>query len=211
MASSDSQIDKPQRGCPKRAELPDVNTALILRALLYRTIHKFYVSSYILQLYWDQRSYSKLCNMNVWNNANFARFNYAWKRKCCSIDKQNIWVFYQANITPICVNLGDTIPANFVLLQRKVITSRTLKFICKEDHSTYFRCEIFQGFCTNSGFFQGCYLVHCLFLFNLSQLLLSSLYFPCLSFLFKALLFSFKVFLALNLEQLFLTPFLLQW
>ena len=121
------------------------------------------------------------------------------------------WVFYQSNITPICVNLGDTIPANFVLLQRKVTTSRTLKFICKEDHSTYFRCEIFQGFCTNSGFFQGCYLVHCLFLFNLSQLLLSSLYFPCLSFLFKALLFSFKVFLALNLEQLFLTPFLLQW
>ena len=25
MASSDSQISKPQRGCPKRAELPDVN------------------------------------------------------------------------------------------------------------------------------------------------------------------------------------------
>ena len=25
MASSDSEIDKPQRGCPKRAELPDVN------------------------------------------------------------------------------------------------------------------------------------------------------------------------------------------
>ena len=25
MARSDSQIDKPQRGCPKRAELPDVN------------------------------------------------------------------------------------------------------------------------------------------------------------------------------------------
>ena len=25
MASSDSQIDKPQRGCPKRAELPGVN------------------------------------------------------------------------------------------------------------------------------------------------------------------------------------------
>ena len=25
MASSDSQTDKPQRGCPKRAELPDVN------------------------------------------------------------------------------------------------------------------------------------------------------------------------------------------
>ena len=25
MASSDSQIDKPRRGCPKRAELPDVN------------------------------------------------------------------------------------------------------------------------------------------------------------------------------------------
>ena len=25
MASSDSQIDEPQRGCPKRAELPDVN------------------------------------------------------------------------------------------------------------------------------------------------------------------------------------------
>ena len=25
MASSDSQIDKPQRGCPKRAELPHVN------------------------------------------------------------------------------------------------------------------------------------------------------------------------------------------
>ena len=25
MASSDSQIDNPKRGCPKRAELPDVN------------------------------------------------------------------------------------------------------------------------------------------------------------------------------------------
>ena len=25
MASNDSQIDKPQHGCPKRAELPDVN------------------------------------------------------------------------------------------------------------------------------------------------------------------------------------------
>ena len=25
MASSNSQIDKPQCGCPKRAELPDVN------------------------------------------------------------------------------------------------------------------------------------------------------------------------------------------
>ena len=25
MASSDSQIDKPQRGCPKRTEPPDVN------------------------------------------------------------------------------------------------------------------------------------------------------------------------------------------
>ena len=25
MASSKRQIDKPQRGCPKRAELPDVN------------------------------------------------------------------------------------------------------------------------------------------------------------------------------------------
>ena len=25
MASSNSQIDKPQHGCPKRAELPDVN------------------------------------------------------------------------------------------------------------------------------------------------------------------------------------------
>ena len=25
MASSDSQIDKPQHGCPKRAELPHVN------------------------------------------------------------------------------------------------------------------------------------------------------------------------------------------
>ena len=25
MASSDSEIDKPQCGCPKRAELPDVN------------------------------------------------------------------------------------------------------------------------------------------------------------------------------------------
>ena len=25
MASSDSQIDKPQRGRPKRAEMPDVN------------------------------------------------------------------------------------------------------------------------------------------------------------------------------------------
>ena len=26
MASSDSQIDKPKHGCPKRAELPDINT-----------------------------------------------------------------------------------------------------------------------------------------------------------------------------------------
>ena len=36
MTSSDSQIDKPQRGCPKRAELLVVNTckALILRELL---------------------------------------------------------------------------------------------------------------------------------------------------------------------------------
>ena len=25
MASNDSRIDKPQHGCPKRAELPDVN------------------------------------------------------------------------------------------------------------------------------------------------------------------------------------------
>ena len=25
MASSDSEIDRPQHGCPKRAELPDVN------------------------------------------------------------------------------------------------------------------------------------------------------------------------------------------
>ena len=25
MASRDSQIDKPQHGCPERAELPDVN------------------------------------------------------------------------------------------------------------------------------------------------------------------------------------------
>ena len=25
MARSDSQLDEPQRGCPKRAELPDVN------------------------------------------------------------------------------------------------------------------------------------------------------------------------------------------
>ena len=25
MTCSDSQIDKPQRGCPERAELPDVN------------------------------------------------------------------------------------------------------------------------------------------------------------------------------------------
>ena len=25
MASGDSQIDKPQRGCPERAELPEVN------------------------------------------------------------------------------------------------------------------------------------------------------------------------------------------
>ena len=25
MASSDSQFNKPQRGCPKKAELPDVN------------------------------------------------------------------------------------------------------------------------------------------------------------------------------------------
>ena len=32
MASSDSEIDKAQCGCPKRAELPDVN---ILRELLY--------------------------------------------------------------------------------------------------------------------------------------------------------------------------------
>ena len=29
MASSDSQLDKPQRGRPKRAELPDVNTGVL--------------------------------------------------------------------------------------------------------------------------------------------------------------------------------------
>ena len=38
MASSDSQIDKPQRGCPERAELPDVKRkALILREWLLCT------------------------------------------------------------------------------------------------------------------------------------------------------------------------------
>ena len=28
MASTDSQIDKPQHGCPKRAEMLDVNTCI---------------------------------------------------------------------------------------------------------------------------------------------------------------------------------------
>ena len=28
MASTDSQTDKPQHGCPKRAEMPDINTCI---------------------------------------------------------------------------------------------------------------------------------------------------------------------------------------
>ena len=36
MASSDSQIDKPQRWRPKRAELPDVNmNSQVHKALIY--------------------------------------------------------------------------------------------------------------------------------------------------------------------------------
>ena len=33
MASSDSQIDKPQRGRPKRAELPDVNINIAAQSI----------------------------------------------------------------------------------------------------------------------------------------------------------------------------------
>ena len=33
MASSDNQIDKPQRGRPKRAELPDVNINTIVQSI----------------------------------------------------------------------------------------------------------------------------------------------------------------------------------
>ena len=36
MASSDSQIHKPQRGRPKRAELPDVNKTQVRKALIRR-------------------------------------------------------------------------------------------------------------------------------------------------------------------------------
>ena len=33
MASSDSQINKPQCGCPKRAELPDVNINTVVQSI----------------------------------------------------------------------------------------------------------------------------------------------------------------------------------
>ena len=53
MVSSDSQMDKPQRGCPKRAELPSVNintggqssnterASLRKQALVFTNSHKF--------------------------------------------------------------------------------------------------------------------------------------------------------------------------
>ena len=40
MASRDSQIDKPQRGCPKRAELPDVNKTQAPKALLRKPLQQ---------------------------------------------------------------------------------------------------------------------------------------------------------------------------
>ena len=38
MASGDSQIDKPQCGCPKRAELPDVNINTGAQSIKYTEI-----------------------------------------------------------------------------------------------------------------------------------------------------------------------------
>ena len=38
MAGSDSQIDKPQCGHPKRAELPDVNINTGMQALIVREL-----------------------------------------------------------------------------------------------------------------------------------------------------------------------------
>ena len=38
MASSDSQIDRPQCGCPKRAELPDGNIIRVHKALILREL-----------------------------------------------------------------------------------------------------------------------------------------------------------------------------
>ena len=38
MASSDDQINKPQRGHPKRAELPDVNITAARKALILREL-----------------------------------------------------------------------------------------------------------------------------------------------------------------------------
>ena len=42
MASSDSQINKPQRGRPKRAELPDVNINTGTQSILLREFLQLY-------------------------------------------------------------------------------------------------------------------------------------------------------------------------
>ena len=42
MASSDSQIDKPQRGRPKRAELPDVNINTGAQSIILRELKRFF-------------------------------------------------------------------------------------------------------------------------------------------------------------------------
>ena len=52
MASSDSQIDKPQRGRPKRAELPDVNINTGAQSIILRELKHFlnYHNRYHFQL-----------------------------------------------------------------------------------------------------------------------------------------------------------------
>ena len=45
MASSDSQIDKPQCGRPKRAELPDVNINTGMQRINTENFFKFKITS----------------------------------------------------------------------------------------------------------------------------------------------------------------------
>ena len=61
MASRDSQIDKPQRGCPKRAELPDVNKTQARKALLRKPLTKYELQLELVQV---------LTVLLKWKNAN---------------------------------------------------------------------------------------------------------------------------------------------
>ena len=46
MASSNSQIDKPQHGCPKKAELPDVNINTGMQSIILRELELHLQVSY---------------------------------------------------------------------------------------------------------------------------------------------------------------------